>query len=163
MERNEIKTLYLPKNAQVGIFRIVRRIQRQNYERLCWRAAAPSPVDIIHLILARCSYWIYSGYIYILWYVCDIHIVLHLVLSVIWYIKLTREIMKKTTTECASSCSISTLSSPAVLTEYIHDQLPVTINEMETTAQTKEKHCLAWLFQDLSAFHSEDIFWLWSL
>ena len=85
MERNEIKTLYLPKNAQVGIFRIVRRIQRQNYERLCWRAAAPLHIQ-----------WI-----------------------------------------------LSTLSSPAVLTEYIHDQLPVTINEMETTAQTKEKHCLA--------------------
>ena len=60
MERKEIKTLYLPKNAQVGIFRIVRRIQRQNYERLCWRPAAPYQVDIIHLILARCSYWIYS-------------------------------------------------------------------------------------------------------
>ena len=127
-------------------------------------AAAPHQVDIIHLILACCSYWIYSGYLYsviCLWY--TYHSSFIQLLSIIEYIKLTRGIIKKTTTECASSCSISTLSSPAVLTEYIHGQLPVTINEMETTAQTKEKHCLAWLFQDLSAFHSEDIFWLWSL
>ena len=39
----------------------------------------------------------------------------------------------------AAAPYISTLSAPAVLTEYIHDQLTVTINEMKTPAKTKEK------------------------
>ena len=46
---------------------------------------------------------------------------------------------KNTEKVVSRSCSISTLSAPAVLTEYIHDHLPVTINEMKTTAITKEK------------------------
>ena len=51
------------------------------------------------------------------------------------------ELLKYKNTEkvVSRSCSISTLSAPAVLTEYIHDHLPVTINEMKTTAITKEK------------------------
>ena len=48
-------------------------------------------------------------------------------------------IYKNTEKVVSRSCSISTLSAPAVLTEYIHDHLPVTINEMKTTAKTKEK------------------------